>query len=436
MAKFELKLPKMGESVAEATLNSWLKDVGDHIDIDEAVVEISTDKVDSDVPSEVRGILIEKKFEVDQIVEVGQTIAIIETDDKISAPKDNPKPHEEPNPPPKPEVVANVEETVLAAKNLIDPVSSNGTRFYSPLVKNIAKTEGIAQAELDQISGSGKDGRVTKKDMLSYIENRSKSSEVAPTITSSTSPTSVGIATPSISSGADEIVEMTRMGKLISKHMLNSVQTSAHVQSFIEVDVTKIWNWREKIKSKFLENSGEKITFTPIFMEAVAKALTIHPMLNISVDGDHIIKHKSINLGMATALADGNLIVPVIKNADQLNLMGMTKRVNDLAVRARNNQLHPDDIQDGTYTVTNVGGFGSIMGTPIINQPQVGILALGAIRKVPAVIETNEGDFIGIRQKMFLSHSYDHRVVNGALGGQFLKTVKELLESWDENRQV
>ena len=436
MAKFELKLPKMGESVAEATLNSWLKDVGDHIDIDEAVVEISTDKVDSDVPSEVRGILIEKKFEVDQIVEVGQTIAIIETDDKISAPKDNPKPHEEPSPPPKPEVVANVEETVLAAKNLIDPVSSNGTRFYSPLVKNIAKTEGIAQAELDQISGSGKDGRVTKKDMLSYIENRSKSSEVAPTITSSTSPTSVGIATPSISSGADEIVEMTRMGKLISKHMLNSVQTSAHVQSFIEVDVTKIWNWREKIKSKFLENSGEKITFTPIFMEAVAKALTIHPMLNISVDGDHIIKHKSINLGMATALADGNLIVPVIKNADQLNLMGMTKRVNDLAVRARNNQLHPDDIQDGTYTVTNVGGFGSIMGTPIINQPQVGILALGAIRKVPAVIETNEGDFIGIRQKMFLSHSYDHRVVNGALGGQFLKTVKELLESWDENRQV
>ena len=250
------------------------------------------------------------------------------------------------------------------------------------------------------------------------------------------SPSSSNPVTPTVSSGADEIVEMTRMGKLISKHMMNSVQTSAHVQSFIEVDVTKIWNWREKIKAKFIENTGEKITFTPIFMEAVAKALAIHPMLNISVDGDHIIKHKSINLGMATALADGNLIVPVIKNADQLNLMGMTKRVNDLAVRARNNQLNPDDIQDGTYTVTNVGGFGSIMGTPIINQPQVGILALGAIRKVPAVIETSEGDFIGIRQKMFLSHSYDHRVVNGALGGQFLKTIKELLESWDENRQV
>ena len=232
------------------------------------------------------------------------------------------------------------------------------------------------------------------------------------------------------------MIEMTRMGKLISKHMIISVQTSAHVQSFIEVDVTKIWNWREKIKTKFQENTGEKITFTPIFMEAVAKALSIHPMLNVSVDGNHIIKHKSINLGMATALSDGNLIVPVIKNADQLNLMGMTKRVNDLAIRARQNQLNPDDIQGGTYTVTNVGGFGSIMGTPIINQPQVGILALGAIRKVPAVIETNEGDFIGIRQKMFLSHSYDHRVVNGALGGQFIKTVKELLESWDDNRQV
>jgi 2-oxoglutarate dehydrogenase E2 component (dihydrolipoamide succinyltransferase) len=291
--------------------------------------------------------------------------------------------------------------------------------------------------ELDQIEGSGKGGRVTKNDMLAYIEKRSQTSVSAPIQTPPSAPASLPTPTaPIVRNGTDEIIEMTRMGKLISKHMINSVQTSAHVQSFIEVDVTRIWNWREKIKAKFQENTGEKITFTPIFMEAVAKALTIHPMLNISVDGDHIIKHKSINLGMATALADGNLIVPVIKNADQLNLMGMTKRVNDLAVRARNNQLNPDDIQDGTYTVTNVGGFGSIMGTPIINQPQVGILALGAIRKVPAVIETNEGDFIGIRQKMFLSHSYDHRVVNGALGGQFLKTVKELLESWDENRQV
>jgi 2-oxoglutarate dehydrogenase E2 component (dihydrolipoamide succinyltransferase) len=325
-------------------------------------------------------------------------------------------------------VIADVQNTVVAAKDLITPISSNGVRFYSPLVKNIAKKEGVSQSELDQIDGSGKGGRVTKNDMLSYLENRTKISTSAEVKSTKTpvlaSPSSSNPVTPTVSSGADEIVEM------------NSVQTSAHVQSFIEVDVTKIWNWREKIKAKFIENTGEKITFTPIFMEAVAKALAIHPMLNISVDGDHIIKHKSINLGMATALADGNLIVPVIKNADQLNLMGMTKRVNDLAVRARNNQLNPDDIQDGTYTVTNVGGFGSIMGTPIINQPQVGILALGAIRKVPAVIETSEGDFIGIRQKMFLSHSYDHRVVNGALGGQFLKTIKELLESWDENRQV
>lgn len=443
MAKFELKLPKMGESVAEATLNSWLKEIGDHIDIDEAVVEISTDKVDSDVPSEVRGTLVEKKFEVDQVVEVGQTIAIIETEGNAETPPIAPSPKEESQPtakattePPTNKVIADVQNTVVAAKDLIAPISSNGTRFYSPLVKNIAKKEGISQSELDQISGSGKGGRVTKNDMLSYLETRAKTSTSTPTPSAPTHTSSPNPVASTVSSGADEIVEMTRMGKLISKHMMNSVQTSAHVQSFIEVDVTKIWNWREKIKAKFIESTGEKITFTPIFMEAVAKALTIHPMLNISVDGDHIIKHKSINLGMATALADGNLIVPVIKNADQLNLMGMTKSVNDLAVRARNNQLNPDDIQDGTYTVTNVGGFGSIMGTPIINQPQVGILALGAIRKVPAVIETSEGDFIGIRQRMFLSHSYDHRVVNGALGGQFLKTIKELLESWDENRQV
>jgi len=443
MAKFELKLPKMGESVAEATLNSWLKNIGDHIDIDEAVVEISTDKVDSDVPSEVSGTLIEKKFEVDQVVEVGQTIAIIETEGNDQTPPKTPPSKEESQPtpkastePPSNEVIVDVQNTVVAAKDLIAPISSNGTRFYSPLVKNIAKKEGISQTELDQILGSGKGGRVTKNDMLSYLETRTKTSTSTPTPPAPMQTPSPNSLTSTVSSGADEIVEMTRMGKLISKHMMNSVQTSAHVQSFIEVDVTKIWNWREKIKAKFIENTGEKITFTPIFMEAVAKALTIHPMLNISVDGDHIIKHKSINLGMATALADGNLIVPVIKNADQLNLMGMTKRVNDLAVRARTNQLNPDDIQDGTYTVTNVGGFGSIMGTPIINQPQVGILALGAIRKVPAVIETSEGDFIGIRQRMFLSHSYDHRVVNGALGGQFLKTVKHLLESWDENRQV
>ena len=456
MAKFELKLPKMGESVAEATINTWLKDVGDRVEVDESVVEISTDKVDSDVPSEVSGILLEKKFETDAVVEVGQTFAVIETDQNIpilaaesNFEKENLKASESDNSQSTDEV-EKVEATVTAAKSFTAPLSSNGTRFYSPLVKNIAKKEGISQIQLDQITGSGKEGRVTKTDIIEYLNNRKsvqapsteKKPAVANPIVSTPSnfinieSNTTALASFNSHGSDDEIVEMTRMGKMISKHMLNSLQISAHVQSFIEVDVTKVWNWREKIKVKFQESYAMKITFTPIFMEAVAKALRLHPMLNISVEGDQIIKHKSINLGMATALADGNLIVPVIKQADQLNLMGMTKHVNDLASRARNNQLSPDDVQDGTYTVTNVGGFCSIMGTPIINQPQVGILALGAIRKVPAVIETNEGDYIGIRQKMFLSHSYDHRVVNGALGGQFLKTVKDLLEAWDENRSI
>ena len=456
MAKFELKLPKMGESVAEATINTWLKDVGDRVEVDESVVEISTDKVDSDVPSEVSGILLEKKFETDAVVEVGQTFAVIETDQNISIAaaesnfeKENLKAFESDNSQ-SIDVLEKVEATVTAAKSFTTPLGSNGTRFYSPLVKNIAKKEGISQIQLDQITGSGKEGRVTKTDIIEYLNNRknvqTSSIEKKPAVANpivSTPSNFINIESNTTASASfnshgsdDEIVEMTRMGKMISKHMLNSLQISAHVQSFIEVDVTKVWNWREKIKVKFQESYAMKITFTPIFMETVAKALRLHPMLNISVEGDQIIKHKSINLGMATALADGNLIVPVIKQADQLNLMGMTKHVNDLASRARNNQLSPDDVQDGTYTVTNVGGFGSIMGTPIINQPQVGILALGAIRKVPAVIETNEGDYIGIRQKMFLSHSYDHRVVNGALGGQFLKTVKDLLEAWDENRSI
>lgn len=456
MAKFELKLPKMGESVAEATINTWLKDVGDRVEVDESVVEISTDKVDSDVPSEVSGILLEKKFETDAVVEVGQTFAVIETDQNIpiaaaesNFEKENLKASESDNSQSIDEV-EKVEATVTAAKSFTAPLSSNGTRFYSPLVKNIAKKEGISQIQLDQITGSGKEGRVTKTDIIEYLNNRKnvqtppieqKPAVVNPIVSTPSNFINIESNTTALASfnsygSDDEIVEMTRMGKMISKHMLNSLQISAHVQSFIEVDVTKVWNWREKIKEEFQESYAMKITFTPIFMEAVAKALRLHPMLNISVEGDQIIKHKSINLGMATALADGNLIVPVIKQADQLNLMGMTKHVNDLASRARNNQLSPDDVQDGTYTVTNVGGFGSIMGTPIINQPQVGILALGAIRKVPAVIETNEGDYIGIRQKMFLSHSYDHRVVNGALGGQFLKTVKDLLEAWDENRSI
>jgi 2-oxoglutarate dehydrogenase E2 component (dihydrolipoamide succinyltransferase) len=446
MAKFELKLPKMGESVAEATITSWLKEVGDTIEADEAVLEIATDKVDSEVPSEVDGVLVEKFFEVDDIVQVGQTIAIIEIDGEDNASNEAPK-----SEPSKPEAVqetpavAEVAKTIVAAKDTVAPIVNSGERFYSPLVKNMAKAEGISQDELDRIPGTGKDGRVTKNDMLSYIENRGTQPQVtaekteqapktAPVKTAESKP--IPNPAPVVASGDDEIIEMTRMGKLIAHHMVESVQTSAHVQSFIEADVTKIWNWRKKVKDDFFKREGENLTFTPIFMEAVAKALRDFPMMNISVQGDSIVKKKHINLGMAAALGDGNLIVPVIKDADQLNLVGMTKKVNDLASRARENQLKPDDIQGGTYTVTNVGTFGSIMGTPIINQPQVGILALGAIRKVPAVVETPEGDFIGIRYRMFLSHSYDHRVVNGALGGQFVKAVKDYLEAWDTNREI
>lgn len=437
MAKFELKLPKMGESVAEATLTSWLKEVGDTIEEDEAVLEIATDKVDSEVPSEVRGVLVEKLFEVDDIIQVGQTIAVIEIQGEgeiveTSAPKI--------------ETVAATTPVVIAALEApvvevtLTEVQSSDTRFYSPLVKNIAAAEGVSQQELDAISGSGKDGRVTKKDILQFIENRSSQpiiTEVKQVIKEIPVNESHAASTVSVSvNGGDEIIEMSRMGKLIAHHMVESVQTAAHVQSFIEADVTNIWNWRKKVKDGFLKREGENLTFTPIFLEAVAKALKDHPMLNISIDGDKIIKRKNINLGMAAALPDGNLIVPVIKNADQLNLVGMSKAVNDLAKRARGGSLKPDDIQGGTYTVTNVGTFGSIMGTPIINQPQVGILALGAIRKVPAVIETPDGDFIGIRFKMFLSHSYDHRVVNGALGGQFVKSVADYLEAWDVNREI
>ena len=434
MAKFELKLPKMGESVAEATLTAWLKDIGDKIDADEAVLEIATDKVDSEVPSEVDGVLIQKLFEVDDLIEVGQTIAIIETETDTAAPTTHAPEVVQVS---EPNEVEQLETSIAKIQKEVNVVSSNDNRFYSPLVRNIAKKEGITQTQLDSIQGSGKDDRVTKKDILAYLAHKSVTLPekllVEEPVVESRSQTKSSL-NPVVSSGKDEIIEMTRLGKLVSKHMTDSLQTSAHVQSFIEVDVTKIWNWRKKIKESFLAREGENITFTPIFMEAVAYALTVHPMLNISIQNGRIIKHKNINIGMAASLDDGNLIVPVIKNADQLNLVGMTKRVNDLALRARANQLNPDDIQDGTYTVTNVGGFGSIMGTPIINQPQVGILALGAIRKVPAVIETSEGDFIGIRQKMFLSHSYDHRVVNGALGGQFLKTVKDYLEAWDDKR--
>jgi len=435
MAKFELKLPKMGESVAEATITSWLKQVGDTIELDEAVVEIATDKVDSEVPSEVDGTLVEILFEQDSVVAVGQTIAIIETDGNEETPIQTPEEKEDIV-----EQVEQVQQTIEAAsviKNSPITKTSDSGKFFSPLVRKIAETEGLSMEQLDMVSGTGKDGRVTKNDILSFIEDKNnllstKISESENSISETkdvVKPISVSV------NGEDEIIEMTRMGKLVSKHMMASVQTSAHVQSFIEIDVTNIVKWRAKVKDAYFIREGKKLTFTPILMHAVAATIKKFPMINIAVQGDTIIKKKNINLGMAAALPDGNLIVPVIKNADQLNLVGMTRQVNDLATRARNNKLQPDEIQDGTYTVTNVGSFGSVMGTPIINQPQVAILALGAIRKVPAVIETSEGDFIGIRQKMFVSHSYDHRVVNGALGGMFIKTLKETLEAWDLNQE-
>jgi len=444
MAKFELKLPKMGESVAEATITSWLKEVGETIELDEAIVEIATDKVDSEVPSEVEGVLVEKLYDVDTVVKVGETLAIIEISgngvaEEVNVETTIPEAKIE-----EPKEVMAIQNSIAEVTALKEPVAEIGNspsgKFYSPLVKTIAKKENISIAELETIAGNGKDGRVTKNDILAYVANRGnapqKAVETKPIETATPVQSQKSTATTPVSvNGQDEIIEMSRMGKLVAQHMVNSVQTSAHVQSFIEVDVTKIVNWRNRIKDSFFKREGEKITFTPIFMEAVAKTIKDFPMINITVDGDKVIKKKNINLGMAAALADGNLIVPVIKNADQLNLMGMTKAVNDLALRARTGKLKPDDTQGGTYTVTNVGGFGSVMGTPIINQPQVAILALGAIRKVPAVIETSEGDFIGIRHKMFLSHSYDHRVVNGALGGMFIQRVAKYLEEFDVNRE-
>ncbi|WP_297704845.1 dihydrolipoamide acetyltransferase family protein [uncultured Eudoraea sp.] len=451
MAKFELKLPQMGESVAEATLTAWLKEVGDTIEMDEAVFEIATDKVDSEVPSEVEGVLLEKLFNIDDIIKVGQTVAVIEMDGESESAGVTSADQKEESTEILPEEVVVSEEKVGNVQELVGSSAqslADTTRFYSPLVKNIAREEGITAAELDNIEGTGKEGRVTKNDILAYIKiEKPEITPVAkPDVTPVKVPEPLKQETPVStephqvtrvqSNGEDEIIPLTRMGKLIAHHMKESISTSAHVQSFIEVDVTNVVAWRNKVKDAFQKSEGEKLTFTPIFIEAVAKALKKYPMVNISVEGETVIRKKNINIGMAAALPDGNLIVPVIKNADQLNLVGMAKVVNDLANRSRNNALKPDEVKDGTYTVTNVGSFGSVFGTPIINQPQVAILALGAIRKMPAVIETAEGDFIGIRSKMFLSHSYDHRVVNGALGGMFVKTIADYLEAWDMDREI
>ena len=451
MAQFELILPKMGESVAEATITTWLKNEGDFIEAEESVVEVATDKVDSEVPSPVSGTLVKIISNVNDVAQVGAAIAIIETEGSgeteaatQSAPAPAPSPAVE-------EVVAEIETQVAAAAQTVAPAAPNAPiaknsngRFYSPLVRSMAKEEGIGQAELDQIKGSGKDGRVTKKDVLAYLEvgRTAPAAAPAPAATPAVTPAAApkapaATATPSITpSAGDEIIEMDRMRKLIADHMVNSVQTSPHVTSFVEADMTKVVLWRNKVKKSFQEKHGEKITFTPIIMEAIVKAIQDFPMINVSVDGSNIIKHGNINVGMAAALPSGNLIVPVVKNADQLSLLGLTKAVNDLANRARNNALKPDEISGGTYTLTNVGTFGNLLGTPIINQPQVAIMAAGAIVKKPAVVETPEGDLIAVRHKMFLSHSYDHRVVDGALGGMFVKRVAEYLEAWDMNREV
>ena len=434
MGKYLLKLPKMGESIAEATITKWLKDVGDTVEIDESLVEIATDKVDSDVPSEFKGKLIKKNFEVDDIVKVGEVIAEIETemienDQPIIKPKETKKEIIQVESDEKPSDEIELDDIpsleLLDKENLIDSLKdeTKTDKFYSPLVKNIVKKEKISNQELDSIVGSGKDGRVTKQDILSYVSSRSNN-------------VNDNISAEINSSREDQILELDRMGKIIFDHMLSSKKISAHVQSFVEVDVTNLWDWREKYKISFFENEGQKLTFTPLFIDAVVKSLKDYPILNSSIVDEKIIIKKSINIGMATAVENGNLIVPVIKNADHLNLKGLTLAVNDLSGRARSNSLKPDEISDGTYTVTNVGNFGSIMGTPIINQPQVGIIAIGVIRKLPSVIETDKGDFIGIRKKLILSHTYDHRIINGSVGGSFVKRVAEYLEEWDMNQTI
>ena len=465
MAKVELVMPKMGESIMEATILKWSKQVGDKVEEDETILEIATDKVDSEIPSPTEGVLSEILFKVDDVVQVGTVIAIIETDAAAgpseqstpAAAKSTPAPAPAPTPAaaaPMPTPAAPVAPTApTPVPAATESVTSSSNRFYSPLVKNIAKKENIGQAELDAISGSGAKGRVTKKDMMAYLANRSVSSnghsnghsQMQTTVPASTSVPAAPAAASRASApaaatsmgGSDELIQMDRMRKLIADHMVMSVQTSPHVTSFVEADVTNLFKWRKANKQAFQDKYGEKITFTPLIMEAVIKAIRDFPMVNVSVvDGDKIKVHKEINLGMAAALPTGNLIVPVIKNADHLNLAGLTKQVNDLATRARANKLKPSDIQGGTYTLTNVGTFGNVMGTPIINQPQAAILAAGAIRKKPAVLETEHGDVIAVRHMMFLSHSYDHRVVDGFLGGSFVRRVADYLEAFDVNREI
>jgi 2-oxoglutarate dehydrogenase E2 component (dihydrolipoamide succinyltransferase) len=434
----ELIMPKMGESIEEATIIRWLKAEGDSVAVDEPVLEIATDKVDSEVPATEAGILTKQLFGEGDVVKVGAAVAVIggagESAQKVEAKsEDTAQPVAKASPAP-----------IAAPSNNGSDISNKGDRFYSPLVMNIARTEGIGMQELESISGSGSNGRVTKKDILAFVANRGNAAVVsqpaevpAPQTVSTPSTAAPAVkSAPAISlEPGDELIEMDRMRKLIAEHMVMSKHTSPHVTSFVEADVTNLVNWRNKHKNTFKQREGENLTFTPIFIEAVVKAIKDFPMINISLNGDNIVKRKRINIGMAAALPSGNLIVPVIRDADTKNLVGLARAVNDLANRARNNQLKPDEIQGGTYTITNVGTFGNVMGTPIINQPQVAIMATGAIRKKAAVIETEHGDMIGIRHMMFLSHSYDHRVVDGALGGMFVRRVADYLEQWDITRE-
>ena len=440
MAKYKLTLPRMGESIAEATIVKWTKAVGDRIEIDDTIVEIATDKVDSDVPSPVEGILLEQCVEADVVAQVGQVLAVIEVEGEDEGAEET----EEIETPISETALEDVAEDTIPGLDKLEPepepvrTDRSSGAFLSPLVRSIAEQENISETELQGISGTGLEGRITKQDILDYIRQRGASPAVPNAVPAAeeaevkASPAAKAVSL----SGGDEIIEMDRMRKLIAEHMVYSAQTAPHVSSFVEADVSNMVKWRNKIKKSFEAKGEGKITFTPIFIEAVVKAIRDFPMINISVDGTRIIKRKAINIGMAAALPSGNLIVPVIKEADQYNLVGLSKAVNDLANRARAGKLKPDETQGGTFTLTNIGGFGNIMGTPIINQPQVAILAVGTITKKPAVIETEYGDVIGIRHMMFLSLSYDHRVVDGALGGQFLRRVADYLEQWDVDREI
>ncbi len=448
MGKYFITLPSMGESVVEATITNWLKEVGDKIDVDEPIVEIATDKVDSDITSEYKGILLEKKFDKDDVIKVGDIIAIIESsefqdgnikekDDAVefelsknkdfnSEIKNDIAKLNHTDSKLESDVIESQIEEIIESISDIEDSNSNpnqqiGTnKFLSPLVKSIAQAEGINDEELEKIPGTGVSNRITKKDIFDHISKKKK----------------LGNAESVKANKSDQIIELSRLAKITADHMINSKKTSAHVNSFIEADITNLSDWRDKYKVKFMEEENEKLTYTPIFIQAVISALKEFPLLNSSFDGDKIIQKKDINIGMATALENGDLIVPVIKNADHFNLIGLAKSVNDLSIRARNKKLNSDEIKGGTFTVTNIGNFQTLTGTPIINQPQIGIIAFGVIRKMPSVIETSNGDFIGIRKKIIISHSYDHRVINGAMGGNFLRSVAKFIEQWDLNFEI